>query len=277
MSEPFIRILSDIHYGDRASRVRSLPPLRPLLAGVGELVLNGDTLDTRPSSQPEVTAATRAEVLEFFGREVPRVTYLTGNHDADFTNIHSLDLAGGAVFVTHGDILFDDIVPWSQDAPAIARLLAPALAAATPEERARLESRLIIYRRVAALMPQRHQVEKRALAYALRFAADTIWPPTRAWHILSSWRRSPGLAAQLLRTHRPQARIILTGHTHRPGLWTEPDGIQIVNTGSFCPPLGGLLGDLYSDRLVIRRIVFEGGEFRPGEIIREIPLAVAAK
>jgi len=42
------RIFSDLHFGDRASRARRLAQLRPLLDGVDALVLNGDTLDTRP-------------------------------------------------------------------------------------------------------------------------------------------------------------------------------------------------------------------------------------
>ncbi|MBC7369402.1 MAG: hypothetical protein H7343_21760, partial [Undibacterium sp.] len=36
------RILSDLHYGDRASRLLSLGQLRPLLDGPDHVVLNGD-------------------------------------------------------------------------------------------------------------------------------------------------------------------------------------------------------------------------------------------
>ena len=91
MAAELTRIFSDIHYGDRASRVRRLAQLRPLLAGVDHLVLNGDTLDTRPGPNPDHTAACRAEVLAFFGEHVPRTTFLTGNHDANFTSEHALD------------------------------------------------------------------------------------------------------------------------------------------------------------------------------------------
>src|SRR5882672_4216711 len=124
------RIFSDLHFGDRASRAVRLAQLRPLLAGVDRLVLNGDSLDTRPGPAPEFTAALRAEVAGFFTREVAAVSFVTGNHDADISALHSLDLADGRAFVVHGDILFEQIVPWGKDAPLIARLLA--------EERAKL-------------------------------------------------------------------------------------------------------------------------------------------
>ena len=41
-----IRIFSDLHYGDRSSRLRRLDQLSPLLDGISRLILNGDTLDT---------------------------------------------------------------------------------------------------------------------------------------------------------------------------------------------------------------------------------------
>src|SRR3954466_6212027 len=58
------RIFSDVHFGDRASRVDRLAQLRPLLDGVDQLVLNGDTMDTRPGPRPQYTSACRAEWLE---------------------------------------------------------------------------------------------------------------------------------------------------------------------------------------------------------------------
>jgi metallophosphoesterase superfamily enzyme len=91
--------------------VRSLGQLRPLLEGASSLVLNGDTLDTRPGKNPPRTAQMRREVLEYFGSVGTPVTLLTGNHDPDLSGQHALEFAGGRVLVTHGDVLFDDIVP----------------------------------------------------------------------------------------------------------------------------------------------------------------------
>ncbi len=267
------RILSDIHFGDRASRVRRLAQLRPLLDGVDALVLNGDTLDTRPGPPPAETAALRDEVLAFFRGAVPATTFLTGNHDADLTPHHSLDLADGRVFAIHGDILFDNIVPWSADAPFIGREIAAGLAALAPATRDNLAQRLALWRQVAARVPQRHQFERHGLKYALRFAADTVWPPLRIARILRAWQLEPRHAGELLRRHRPAARFMLAGHTHRPGWWRLPGGAVLINTGSFCPPFGGYAIDVLPARLVVRRVVLRGGEFHAGATVVEFPLA----
>ena len=169
MPADVIRILSDLHYGDRGSRIRSLPSLAPLFDGATSLILNGDTLDTRAGPAADYTAACRSEVLEFFPRAVPRLHLLTGNHDPDLTAHHSLDLAGGEVFAIHGDILLDSIVPWGRDAALIRRLVAGELSSLTAAARERLEDRLAAWRRAAASVPQRHQSERHPLKYALRF------------------------------------------------------------------------------------------------------------
>jgi predicted phosphodiesterase len=273
VSGSFTRILSDIHYGDRASRVLRLAQLRPLLDGPVRLVLNGDTLDTRPGTRPDFTAALRNEVHAWIAALGVPVDLLTGNHDPDLTALHELDLAHGEIFVTHGDIIFDNIVPWGRDAVRIGRLITAELALLAPTARHRVEDRLAVWRRVAAQIPQRHQSEPHRLKYALRFAADTVWPPLRAFRILAAWRNAPALASALTRRHRPNARFVLTGHTHRPGVWRTSNGVIVINTGSFCPPLGGSVVDVSRDRLIVRRVDVRKGEFHPGTTVAEFALA----
>jgi predicted phosphodiesterase len=268
-----IRILSDIHFGDRASLVGQLRQLRPLFDGVSRLVLNGDTLDTRPGPLPAHTAACRDEVLDFFPRAVPEVTYLTGNHDADLSPHHRLELAGGQVFVTHGDIVFDDIVPWSQDAALIEEQIGRRLAAIPGAERENLDRRLLIWREVAGSIPQRHQSEQRGWKHLVHYVADTVWPPTRVWRVLRAWRDQPRLSAALVRRHLPQARFVVTGHIHRPGIWRHARGPTAINTGSYTPPLGETCVDLEPGRLMVRAIIRRGREFLPGRTIAEFPLA----
>jgi predicted phosphodiesterase len=276
VAAPLTRIFSDIHYGDRASRVTRLAQLQPLLDGVDHLVLNGDTLDTRPGPNPGYTAQLRAELDTFTTSAGVPLTLLTGNHDPDLTGRHALDLAEGRVFVTHGDILFNDIVPWGRDVPEIKRLIAAELATLTPAVFEQLDAHLALWRRVCLRIPQRHQSERNRLKYALRFAADTVWPPTRVFRVLAAWRRAPALAAALARRHRPASRFILTGHTHRPGIWRQPDGLTVINTGSFCPPTGGCVVDLTIDRLIVRRTDSRGGEFYAGPVIADFALADSA-
>ncbi len=273
MPGPLTRILSDIHYGDRASRVTHLGSLRPLLEGVSHLVLNGDTLDTRPGPDPVHTQECREAVREFFGAGVPAATFLTGNHDADFSPHHRLDLAGDRVFVVHGDIVYDDVVPWSKDAPLIRRRLAEEMEALSPDLHHALDHRLAMIRRVTASIPQRHQSEKNALKYLAGYLADTAWPPWWILRVVQAWRRAPHLAAELTRRHRPAAKFVLIGHTHRPGIWRMRHGVVVINTGSFCPPLGGYAADVSDTTLTVRRIEFRGGEFRAGGVAAEFPLA----
>jgi predicted phosphodiesterase len=267
------RIFSDIHYGDQASRVDQLHQLRPLLDGVTHLVLNGDTLDTRPGPFPDHTARCRSAVADFFPAEVAQVTFLTGNHDADFSPQHHLDLADEKVFVTHGDIFFDDIVPWSKDAKLISRRIAAELHAVPPELHHHLDHRLAVLRRVAASIPQRHQSEQNTLKYVLHYIADTLWPPLRTFRVLHAWRMTPIRAAALAKRHRPAARFILSGHTHRPGIWQMSPELTVINTGSFCPPFGGTVVDLEPGKVTVRRVDFRAGEFRAGSVVAEFPLA----
>ncbi|MEO6876081.1 MAG: hypothetical protein ABI222_14785 [Opitutaceae bacterium] len=273
MSTGVIRILSDLHYGDRGSRLRTLPSLAPLFEGASSLVLNGDSLDTRPGPDPVRTAQLRADLLGFFARSAPPTTILTGNHDPDISPEHSLDLADGQVFVMHGDIIFDDMVPWGQDAAVARQRLNKEFAARPAGTTETLAERFAIYRRVAASIPQRHQSEQNSFKYTLSFVADTIWPPNRVMRVLSAWRRAPRLAASLTQRFRPSARFAIIGHVHHPGFWRRPDGLVILNTGSFCPPSGGCAIDVGTDRLTLRRIVEHRGGFHFGKTMAEFALA----
>jgi predicted phosphodiesterase len=269
VGEPLIRIVSDVHYAERSSRVRSLGQLRPLLDGAASFVFNGDTLDTRPDRVPQRTADRRREVLEFFAGAGTPVTFLTGNHDPDLSRQHALELEGGRVLVTHGDVLFDNIVPWGRDAASIGEKVVAALAALPGDSGKGLDGRLAAFRSVAATIPQRHQSEPDPFLYALRLAGDTVWPPFRALKILRAWREAPGRAAALAQSHRPRARFIVIGHTHVPGVWRTASGIVVVNTGSFCRPFTAMAAEVSPGWIRIRRIEERRGEFRPGAKVAE--------
>lgn len=273
MGAPITRIVSDVHYGERSSTVRSFRQLAPLLDGAAALVFNGDTFDTRPAKEPRITADLRREVLGFSASAGIPVSFVTGNHDPDFSQSHSMDLAEGRIFVTHGDVLFDNIVPWSQDAGVMRTRVIAALAALPEDGSCRLEDRLAVFRSVSASIPQRHQAEKNPIRFALRLAGDTVWPPSRLLTILKAWREAPGRAAALARTHRPKARFVVMGHTHKPGVWAMAPGVVVINTGSFSRPFGPVAAEVSEDCIRVRRVESRGGEFRPGPAIAEFPLS----
>lgn len=269
MSAPVIRIISDLHFGDRASRVRALDQLAPLAAGASELVLNGDSLETRPGGAPDRPRQLEAALCTFVQSCPTHVRLITGNHDPDISSAHFHELAGGAVLITHGDIAYDDLVPWSQDAPLAGQLVAQARRRTTD---ASLDSLLAAHRDAAAAIPQRHQLEPRRWRYLRSFLGDTVWPPQRIPRILRAWAELPARMAGIARTHRPQARFIVVGHTHRPGHWRQPDGLLVLNTGSFCLPLGARVVEVATDHLTLRAVVARGGEFHPGERLAEFAL-----
>lgn len=273
MAGKIIRIFSDLHYGDRASQVRALGQLTPLFEGADKVVLNGDTLDTRNGPYPERSAAFRAEVEAFVRAAAPEVVLMTGNHDPDLSAHHELELFTGRVLVTHGDVLFSEIVPWGRDALIIRARIAAARSALAPAEHNSLPAQLAIFRRVCISLRQRHQLERDPWKYLIDFTRDTFWPPDRVLRILRAWREAPERAAALARAHRPRAQFVIIGHLHRPGVWRARDGRVIVNTGSFCRPLGASFVELTSGRLMVRRVTTRGGVFRAGRTEAEFALA----
>lgn len=250
--------------------VKDLGQIAPLLDGADRVLLNGDTLDTRPGPAPDHTARIVDQVQTFIRQSPAELVLLTGNHDPDISPHHFLELPGG-LLVTHGDIVFDNIVPWGRDALVAAALVNTERgdAAHSADKFARL---LEAHRRACAAIPQRHQAERHGLRYLAGFLTDTIWPPSRIWHIVNSWRTFPQRARRLLDEHRPQARFMISGHTHWPGVWPQPDGRVIINTGSYCPPCGHVLVEFDAERLIVRRVRRKSGDFHPGHVIAEFVL-----
>jgi predicted phosphodiesterase len=273
VSSAVTRVFSDLHYGDKASTLRSLPDLRPLLEGCSSIILNGDTLDTRPSRSPEFTFAAQHEVTRFFAAEAPPTTWLTGNHDPDISDQHAVELNDRMVYVTHGDILFENLVPWGRDADVLSREVETELARFKPDQRALLMNKFVAIRRAAAKIPQRHQAEQNLIKYLLGFTADTVWPPLRILKVLRAWRETPARAASFLGRHQLPARVVVMGHTHRRGVTRTPGGILVLNTGSFCPPCAGGVVDVSESNVRFRAVVRRGNEFRLGETMAEFALA----
>jgi hypothetical protein len=154
--------------------------------------------------------------------------------------------------------------------PEIRRRLRQHAPDASPEELKKLEMRFRLFRQVCLKLPPDHNPHGRGMIALLRKMAGALFPPHRIFVILKVWQEFPALAASVSAAQRPAARVIINGHTHFQGVWRRRDGRTVVNTGSFCPPRGGLLVDLIDDAVVVRTIERSRGEFRPGQTIAQL-------
>jgi predicted phosphodiesterase len=263
------RVLSDLHLHDSTSRVRAYAELDPLLEGVTGLVLNGDTCDTQTGTTPEQVAALQA----YFRSRVGELSLITGNHDPDLAGPDETWLREGRVWVTHGDILFPDLNPWSNLRSMLRARLAERRARVSAAEWDDLALRLRHYRAACLRPPQTFDSSERALLRRLHRALVTLFPPTQLWRMMQAWRTCAARARTLAARHRPAAQVILVGHTHRPFVSAPPGRPVVINTGSFSRPFGAFVTDLVGDRVIVRRVRERRRAFHPGPVIAAFSLA----
>lgn len=272
------RILSDLHYGHPATFVRDLRQLAPLLEGARRVVFNGDSVEMRFVRERERGAAHFAQLAAFCGEAGVEALFLTGNHDPALTALHHLDLAGGAVFVTHGDVFFHGLSPWSWEWRALreahTRFLREAGREQAPEAVAlepQLAAARLAARAIETLGPRPHHAGR---LRSLPDLAREVWPPWRPLRMIDCWLKAPARAAAFAARHRPGAKVFLVGHTHRAGIWKR-GGCTVVNTGSFLPYSGVFAVDLLPGEVVVRKITTGNGgngAFRLGREVARIGL-----
>lgn len=266
-----LRILSDLHFAEPASRITDLHMIEPLLDGPDHLIFNGDSIDTRFLATNPGMAAGRERFLEFIAPLGKRLTLITGNHDPDISPHHHLELAGGRVLVTHGDVLFPSVAPWGWEAPHVLAARQRRLAEIAPREHGRLETQLEVSKHASYatrhLSPSALHRTTGPWARLLHLASRV----RRADQILAAWFRTPSLAATLAEHHRPSAEVIIIGHTHFPGRWRRGRR-TVINTGAFTPPFAPRVIDFVGDRIELRRVVRTGGVFRLGATAHPLEL-----
>lgn len=230
MKEP-VRILSDLHLGHAASRIHEVEGLRPLIAGAGTVVFNGDTWQELAVGYRPLAERLLADLKELCREEGAEAVFLSGNHDPGWPGKGWIELAEGRVIVTHGDAVLWAGSPWSREAfereEQVRRLW---------EEHRGAEDdageRLVLAREIARALRAASYPKGRSL---LRRVVDAVNPPRRAWEILSVWLRHPAATASFARRYFPDAEIVVAGHFHWPGRWRK-DGRVVINTGAFVKP-----------------------------------------
>ena len=263
-TEPTL-ILSDLHLGHRASRIKSPEQLAPLLRDMGTVIFNGDTAEMRHTKDRPLGRKLAAELARTCHSLGVKAIFVNGNHDPTISEVNHLDLEEGSVLVTHGDILFLGVAPWSREAKEYLEAHLEILGDLGPESFADFEERLLAAKRTALRLQMVEKPTPQGKVPVLALFARQLWPPTRPFMILRAWWETPGLAANLARVFRPCARFVIIGHTHWPGIWKKTPRV-IINGGSFIPEFGALAVVLHNGTLEVRRVESTNGEFVLGRV-----------
>jgi predicted phosphodiesterase len=253
-SDPTI-IISDLHLGHRASQIRDPEELMPILKEARSVIFNGDTVEMRtPVDRPvgRHMAAVIARLCHSIGC---RATFVNGNHDPAVSKIDHLDLMDGRILVTHGDILFLGVAPWSRQALAYRKIHLRALANLGPDALMNFEKRLLAAKRTSIkLQLLERPVTEHSKAPKMTVLVQQFWPPHRPFMILRAWLQTPTLAARLCDLFRPNAKYVIVGHTHYPGFWKRGP-FTIINTGSYVLHFGALAVLLEGESIEIRKVI----------------------
>jgi UDP-2,3-diacylglucosamine pyrophosphatase LpxH len=220
-------IISDTHLGRLHGAALSAPALRPLWQGADQFIINGDVAEIHHPDQWGDAARQTMQLYDLCETDGVHLTMLSGNHDPFISDIRHLQLADGAVFVTHGDVLHPALAPWSPAAQRIRAAYDQAMAAMVNDSRDELEQRLEAAQHASHAEWQglKREAGRSTLLGLMR----------RPWalvQVLLYWMRVPYLGERFLVRHAPDARFLIIGHTHRPGIWTINDRV-IINTGCY--------------------------------------------
>jgi UDP-2,3-diacylglucosamine pyrophosphatase LpxH len=266
-TEPIL-ILSDLHLGHRASLIKHPEQLAPILGRPGSVIFNGDTAEMRNSEDRAVGRKLAAELARICHQAGRKAFFVNGNHDPTISTTNHLDLANGAILVTHGDILFLDVAPWSRDAGHYLKKHQQILDGLGPDGYADFEKRLLASKRTSIELQMIEEPLTRGRSPGFRLLIRNCWPPWRPLMIVKAWREVPGRAADLAGVFRPQAKFIIVGHTHCPGAWAVPPRV-IINTGSFVPYFGACAAIIESGHIEVRKINSCRRQFVMGRLLRK--------
>jgi predicted phosphodiesterase len=261
-------ILSDLHLGHRASLIRDPEQLAPVFREANTIILNGDTAELRHQiDRPlgRMLAATLARVCHSSGA---KAIFINGNHDPVISHIDHLDLAEGQMLVTHGDMLFLGIAPWSRQAYAYRKIHLRALDQLGPDALLNFEKRLLATKRTSLKLQLLEEPTTLGRFPGVGLIVRQFWPPFRPFMILHAWWETPKLGAKLLQAFRPETRYLLIGHTHFPGCWNH-GGRVVINTGSFVLNFGACAVLLKEKSFEIRKIKRYQKNFVLGKRLKE--------
>jgi predicted phosphodiesterase len=250
MKEP-VRILSDLHLGHQVSRIDRVSALRPLIAGAGTVIFNGDTWQEMPGPFLERAKAMLAELRALCAEEGVETIYLPGNHDPGWDGCGWVELAEGRIIITHGDALLFDGSPWKREI-LTGNHEVRELWSQHPDAAHDIRERLRLARRIAVDLCS---VDYPAGRHFIQRAWDAVVPPMRALRMIQGWLERTAAATRFCDCYFPKAEVLVFGHFHRHGCWHR-DGRLLIDSGSFMNP-GRAHWLEWQDRMLVRGEVDE--------------------
>jgi predicted phosphodiesterase len=230
MNEP-VRILSDFHLGHKISRIKEVSALRPLIAGAGTVIFNGDTWQELAAPFRQQARKMLDELQWLCAEEAVDAIFLPGNHDPSWPGKGWIELANGRIVVSHGDSLLFDGSPWKREILTNREKILgmwPQFPNASRDPVQRHELARLIARELCS-------VEHSTGRHLIQRAWDAIIPPTRALLMLESWLNQARHGAAFCERYFPNAEVLVMGHFHQRGCW-QHRGKLIINTGTFMEP-----------------------------------------
>ncbi len=222
-----IYILSDLHLGHPAAWVTDVEMLRPILAGAGTVIFNGDTWQALAEDLIEHSTALFDDLVGLCEELEVEYYFLPGNHDPDMDQTPGW-LEIGEIAVLHGDVIHPEVSPWSQyylsQKDEIDALVRQSL-----DEGCSLRGRFSLAHQVVELM----SAARRPLAgqSRWRYYLSLLWPPVRLWRILTVKKSALKQAFKFTRQYFPHASVMVFGHFHFPIVYQD-QGLTLMNTGA---------------------------------------------
>lgn len=230
MKQP-VRVFSDLHLGHDVSRIERVSALRPLIAGAGTVIFNGDTWQELAEPFRARSAEMLRELETLCAEEGVDAIFLAGNHDPSWPGRGWVELAGGRIVITHGDALFHAGSPWKREVLA-AKHRIDDIWSRHPGAESDPESRLQVAREIALELRTTNPPRGRHL---FQRVWDAAMPPQRALWILAAWLTQGAAGNRFCERYFPKAEILVIGHFHRAGC-RHSGRRKIINTGSFLDP-----------------------------------------
>ena len=275
LSESDYLVLSDLHIGHQASAVQNVEVLIPLLERGRTIIFNGDTFEMRRKMDRERAIKFIADLQMLLQVHGVAGIFINGNHDPTISDLNHVECADSSVLITHGDVLFHNVAPWSLNEQFYLLAHAKELEQLTETEKTDLVSRLSALRRATRNYDISHPTAKPGWAGSMVHLLETTWPPWRPLSILRSWAEIPSRAEKFTKTYRPEIQTLLIGHSHFAGIW-ERNGLRIINTGAAMSGFRPRCVRFKNKQLIVQRLVWSGRKLHFGPILNSFPQSIAA-